>query len=134
MSERIQRAAIRGTALFAVVSIVAAIVPNPIAVLAVAIDLGLFVLGCVAFVLTLAGAATRSRTDQLTLFGIWWLEGTAPPAVRRRLLGALAAQIVVAIATAAAQRVLAFGILVPVFGLGLTGLWSVRLGAYPPRV
>ena len=29
---------------------------------------------------------------------------------------------------------LAFGVLTPVFGLGLIGLWGARLGTYPPRV
>jgi len=29
---------------------------------------------------------------------------------------------------------LAFGILVPTYGLGLVGLWAVRLGEFPPRV
>jgi hypothetical protein len=27
----------------------------------------------------------------------------------------------------------AFGVLVPMFGLGLTGLWAVRSGTFPPR-
>jgi hypothetical protein len=32
-----------------------------------------------------------------------------------------------------AGSTLAFGVLVPIFGLGLNGLWSSRLGVFPPR-
>jgi hypothetical protein len=47
----------------------------------------------------------------------------------------LAAQVVVAVATAAARpfTTLAFGVLVPVFGVGLNGLWAARHGRFPPR-
>jgi hypothetical protein len=90
----------------------------------------------VAFVVTLLAAAARSRTDEISLAGIWWLTGTAPAPVRRSLLGAFGVQVVVALATAIARPFtgLAFGILVPVFGLGLAGLWAARRGSFPSRV
>jgi hypothetical protein len=45
-------------------------------------------------------------------------------------------QVVVALVTAIARPFtgLAFGILVPVFGLGLAGLWGARRGSFPSRV
>jgi hypothetical protein len=105
-------------------------------VVAVVVDLVLFALGCVAFALALLRAAARSRTDELTLPGLFWLTGAAPTEVRRLLLGSFGVEVVVALATASARPFtgLAFGILVPVYGLGLTGLWGARAGTFPPRV
>jgi len=47
----------------------------------------------------------------------------------------LTAQIVIAAVTAAARpfTTLAFGVLTPVFGLGLNSLWAARHGNFPPR-
>lgn len=133
----IVRAAITGTALFTVVSIAAAVTDADVVVgAAVVLDLVLFLAGCGAFVVSLVAAAARSRTDELTLPGLFWLSGTAPFDVRVRLLGALTVEIAVALGTASARPFtgLAFGVLVPVFGLGLTGLWGARLGVFSPRV
>ena len=51
------------------------------------------------------------------------------------MLGGAAAQAVVAVATAAVRPYspLAFGILVPLWGLGLAGLWAARHGTFPQR-
>jgi hypothetical protein len=132
----IVRASLVGTAVFVVVAVVAAVAPDSLAAVAVVVDLVLFAAGCVAFVVTLLRAAARSRTDEISLGGIWWLTGTAPAGVRRALLGAFAVQAVVALATASARPFtgLAFGILVPMYGLGLAGLWGARHGSFPSRV
>ena len=133
----IERASFVGTAVFTVMAVLAAATnADPLVVLAVVVDLVLFVAGCVAFVATLLRAADRSRNEQITLAGIWWLQGSAPADVRRRLLGAFAVQVIVALVTASARPFtgLAFGILVPTFGLGLVGLWGARLGEFGPRV
>jgi hypothetical protein len=130
------RASWLGTALFVAVALAAAAVPDTLAVVAVIVDLVLFGAGCVAFAATLLRAAARSRTDEISLAGLWWLTGTAPAPVRRALLGAFGVQVVVALATASARPFtgLAFGILVPVYGLGLAGLWAARRGSFPSRV
>jgi hypothetical protein len=54
--------------------------------------------------------------------------------VKAKLGGLLAVQVVVALATAIIRSFspLAFGVLVPVFGVGLNGLWAARYGAFPP--
>jgi hypothetical protein len=133
----IVRASYIGTAVFVVVAVLAAATnADPIVVLAVLVDLALFVLGCAAFVLTLVRAAGRSRTDELSVAGIWWLTGSAPAPVRRQLLGAFGVEVVAALVTASVRPFtgLAFGILVPTYGLGLVGLWAVRLGKFGPRV
>jgi hypothetical protein len=130
------RASVLGTAAFSAVAVAAAAVPDTLAVVAVIVDLVLFAAGCVAFVLALLRAAARSRTDELTLPGLFWLTGAAPSPVRRLLLGSFAVEVAVAFATAGARPFtgLAFGILVPVYGLGLAGLWGARAGSFPPRV
>ena len=55
--------------------------------------------------------------------------------MRVRLFGALGAQVVVAVATAAARPYssLSFGILAVMWGLGMIGLWGARYGAFQPR-
>lgn len=130
------RASIAGTTLFTLVALAAAAAPDALAVVAVVVDLLLFAAGCVAFVLALLRAAARSRTDELTLGGLFWLSGSAPAAVRRPLLWSFGVEVVVALATASARPFtgLAFGILVPVYALGLAGLWGARAGTFPPRV
>ena len=51
------------------------------------------------------------------------------------MMASLAAEVVVALATASARPFtsLAFGILAPVFALGLAGLWGARFGTFGPR-
>jgi hypothetical protein len=126
--------AVWGTVAFAVASAMA--VANDDAAGFVAVfDLILFALGVLAFVRTLLSAAQRSRTEELSVAGIWFLAGSAPKDIRVWLLGSLGAQLVLAF-TAASLRpytAVAFGVLVPMFGLGLTGLWAVRSGTFPPR-
>jgi spore maturation protein SpmB len=133
----IVRASVWGTAVFAVLGVLAAATDaGPIVVVSVVVDLVLFAAGCLAFVVTLLRAAERSRTDEVTLPGIWWLSGSAPRAIRRPLLAAFGAEVVIGLATASARPFtgLAFGVLVPVYGLGLAGLWAARMGSFPPRV
>ena len=75
-------------------------------------------------------AVQRSRTDLIGIGGLYFLQGTAPRTVQFRLLGSLAVEVVVAVVTASIRlySALAFGFLVPVFGLGL-----VRAVGGPPR-
>jgi hypothetical protein len=49
---------------------------------------------------------------------------------------ALAIQVVVAVTTASIRpfTTLAFGILVPMFGIGMNGLWAARHGRFGPRI
>ena len=94
-----------------------------------------FVAGCAAFVWSYGIAVGRSRTEELSVAGLWFLSGSAPAAVRRRLLAALVLQSVIAVAAAAARpfTAVAFGVLFPMLGLGLVGLWGARFGEFPER-
>ena len=137
MSDRIVRASVWGTACFAALAALAAATDaGPIVVVSVVVDLLLFAAGCAAFVVTLVRVAERSRREEITLPGVWWLSGSAPSAVRRALLWSFGAEVAVGIATASARPFtgLAFGVLAPVYGLGLVGLWAARMGSFPPRV
>jgi hypothetical protein len=129
------RASWIGTAALAVTSIPAAVLerwPGP----AVAVDLGLFLAGAIVFLWAYGIAVGRSREHEIGIGGLYFLQGTAPKPARNQLLGSLAAQTVIAIGTAAARpfTALAFGILVPVWGLALCGLWGARYGRFGPRV
>ena len=124
-----------GTAIFTAVAVAAAIAPKTLGGTAVVVDLVLFALGVAAFLSAYAIAIGRSRFDAIGIGGLYFLAGSAPAPVRRLLLGALAVETVVAFATAGARPFspLAFGILVPMFGLGLCGRWGARYGHFDPR-
>jgi hypothetical protein len=128
-------ASLAGTAIFTAVAVAAAIAPKALGGVAVAVDLVLFALGIAAFLSAYALAIGRSRFDAIGIGGLYFLAGSAPAPVRRLLLGSLAVETVVAFATAGARPFssLAFGILVPMFGLGLSGRWGARYGHFDPR-
>ena len=69
-------------------------------VVAISIDLVMFAGGVVAFLWAYGIAVGRSRTDEIGIGGLYFLAGTAPPAVRLHLLGSLAAEVVIAVAAA----------------------------------
>ena len=105
-------------------------------VVGVTVALVLFAIGCAAFLAGYARAVQRSRTDEIAVTGLFLLMGPAVPGpVKLRLGLLLAVQVVVALVTAGLRTFtpLAFGVLVPVFGLGLNGLWAARHGRFPPR-
>jgi hypothetical protein len=126
-----------GTALFALSAVIEALLLTRWSELVgVAIALGLFFAGCLAFALAYAFAVRRSRIDEITVGSLFLLLGpVVPNRTKRVLTGLLAAQVLVAAVTAAVRPFtpLAFGILVPVFGVGLSGLWAARHGQFPPR-
>jgi hypothetical protein len=128
-------ASLWGTAVFTVSAVASTAFPDALAIPSLVIDLVLFLLGCLAFMRALLIAAGRSRRDEIDLPGLFFLSRSAPGAVRLRLLGAFAVQVVVAITTAAIRpyTALAFGVLVPTYGLGLCGLWAAKAGRFPPR-
>ena len=125
-----------GTVVFSVLSVIGAIAATPATAYPAAICAGLLAVGgCVAFAWGYAVAVGRSRYDEIDLAGLFFLSRSAPPAARRPLLGLLTVQIVVSVIAAAIRpfTVLAFGVLAPLWGLGLITLWSARNGRYPPR-
>jgi hypothetical protein len=133
---RIRQASWGGTAVFVVTAVAAAVSPSRFEELALVVAVVLFAGGCVVFMWAFFVAAGRSRRERLELAQVWFLTGPPTPAsVRRSLLAALAVQVVAGLATAAARPYtsLAAGVLVPMWGLGLCGLWAARHGTFPPR-
>ncbi|MGH9226432.1 MAG: hypothetical protein ACRD2W_22170 [Acidimicrobiales bacterium] len=126
-----------GTVAFAVTAALAAVAPSDASeAVAFAVAVVLFAAGAVAFALAFARAVGRSRIELIGVGPLFFLTGgIAPPAVRRHLLGAFAVQVVVALATAIARPYssLAAGTLVPLYGLGLCGLWAARHATFPKR-
>ena len=132
----VRRASWAGTGVFAVTAVAAAIAPSTFDTVALAVAIALFAGGCAVFFWAYFLVAGRSRTQQIELAQVWFLTGPPTPSeVRRSLLAALAVQVVAGIATAAARPYtsLAAGVLVPMWGLGLCGLWAARHGAFPAR-
>lgn len=132
----IRRTSWAGTAAFAATAIAAAVSPPTFGGLALGVAIALFAGGCATFLWAFVLVAARSRTDQMDLAQIWLLGGSPTPAdVRRSLRGALAVQVVVGLASAGVRPYtsLAAGVLVPMWGLGLCGLWAARHGNFPPR-
>ena len=132
----VRRASWGGTAAFVVTAVAAAIAPSTFEPVALAVAIALFAGGCAVFGWSFVLVAGRSRTDEMELAQIWFLMGPpTPPEVRRSLLRALAVQVVVALATAGARPYtsLAAGALVPMWGLGLCGLWAARHATFPAR-
>jgi hypothetical protein len=125
-----------GTGVFVAVAILATLLPDEVARPAAVVDVLLFGAGVVAFLWAYAIAVSRSRTDEVSIAGIYFLAGdVAPRATRIGFRVALAVQVVVAIVSASIRLYtsVAFGVLVPMFGLGLMGLWGAKHGRFPPR-
>ena len=135
MNDRIVRASWIGTAVLLVSSILAVTVDGA-ALVTTIVDLVLFAGGVVTFLWAYGIAVGRSRTDEIGIGGLYFLQGTAPRRMQLLLMGSLAAEVVIAW-TAAALRpftAVAFSVLAPMWALGLAGLWGARYGRFSPRV
>jgi len=132
---RVVQASLVGTGVLAALAGAAVVAPDAMALPYAAVSLLLFLLGCGAFFWAYATAVSRSRTEVVTVPGVWFLSGTAPRPVRWRLIGSLLAEIVIVLVAAGIEpfTAVAFGVLAPVYGLGLVGLWGARYGEHPPR-
>lgn len=124
-----------GTAVFAVTAVLAVIDRDRFGLFAVVVALALFFVGCVVFLWAFGVAVNRSRTDAIGIGGLYFLAGSAPRDVQVALLVPFGLQVLVALVTASLQPFtsLAFGVLVPMFGLGQAGLWGARYGTFGAR-
>lgn len=122
-----------GTAAFVAVTAVAAAWRRDAADLAsLAVSGVLFVGGCVAFTVGFLRAVGRSRTEDVDIAGVVYLTGSAPRPVRRALLGLWFLQIGVATASVFAVQP-PFGVMAPMWGIGLITVWASQHGTFPPR-
>jgi len=124
-----------GTLAFTITAVIATVNPDSLGVPAVIVSVVLFAAGSVAMFWAFLIAVQRSRTDLIGMGGLYFGAGSAPPSVRLHLMSSLGVQVAVAFITASIRvfTTLAFGILVPVWGLGLAGLWCARHGEFAPR-
>ncbi|MEY3558601.1 MAG: hypothetical protein RL374_1307 [Actinomycetota bacterium] len=131
------------TGVFVAMSIVAAVTfTSPWKTIGVVVSLSCFSVGIVAFLWGYWTAVQRSRTDNISVAALYFLvDKCAPQSVARLMNGALGLQVVVAVGTAISRTstdgragsTLAFGVLAPMMGLGLNGLWGATYGTFTPR-
>jgi len=125
-----------GTAVFTISSALGVVAPRPFSGMSSAVSAALFGGGCVLFGAAFLRAVRRSRTDDITVAMLFFLMGGGTPRpVRRLLLASLAVEVVAAVAAAAARPFTsqATGVLAPMWGLSLCGLWAARHGRFEPR-
>ena len=129
------------TAAFGVLAVAGAAAGGSVADLSGNVSLVIAAAGTALFLVALWDGAQRSRSATLGIGGWFFLAASAPRSAQVRLLAPLAVQTVVGIATAATAfdpsaavpTPLAFGTLVPIFGLAVCGIWGARYGYFPPR-
>ena len=146
---RIIRFNILGTLIFSVSALWAAIVFDGLAKSqGVVVALVLFAIGTGVFLWGYWTAVQRSRQEEISVAELYFLMGSViPRSVKIAMHSCLATQVLVALATALSRpnspssdglssnpgSTLAFGVLVPVLGLGLNGLWAASPGKFAPR-
>ncbi len=146
MTSRLVRANLAGTALF--LAALAFAIPfrshRPGQVLIVVVSLVLFAAGIASSLWAYTTALERSRSEEVGVANLYLLSGdTAPKPVKRAMSWALAVQVIAALMGASVGvaglqenqlNALAFGVLVPMFGIGMNGAWAARYGSYGPRI
>lgn len=125
-----------GTGLLVGTSAAGALAPDTFGRIHAVLSCVLFAIGTAALLWAYALGVTRSRTEQVTVPGLFFLSGDAAPAdVRRAFRIALAVEVAAVVAAASFRPYteVAFGILAPMFGLGLMSTWSGRHGTFAPK-
>ena len=143
---RVVRADVVGTAVFVLVVALGLTLREQrgVQIAMAAVSMGLFAIGAAAGLVAYVRALERSRVDEIGVANLFLLTGrTAPVGVKRTLTALLAVQVVVGLGAAIVGAIgltddevntLAFGILVPMFGIGLNGVWAVLHGRFGPRL
>jgi hypothetical protein len=138
----LERINILGTVLFVISASLAAVVFTSVfRTLGVIVAVMLFAVGVAAFIWGYFTAVQRSRYEDISVATLFFLVGdVATRKVRWLMNGCLVAQGSCGLITALARTstngrsgsTLAFGVLVPLFGIGLNGLWASRHGTFSP--
>jgi hypothetical protein len=131
--------AFAGTGALVGTSIAASVLPDAFGIVHGILSGVLFVVGTGALLWAYALGVSRSRTVVVTLGGLFFLGGDASPAdVRRRFRLALLVETVAVVAAASVtfsrSAWVPFGVLAPMFGLGLMSMWGGRYGVFTARV
>lgn len=133
--DKIYRFDLSATVAFTIAAVVATIFPGPLRIPFAVFSCTLFAVGTIAFLWAYGKAIERSREQDVSVAMIYGMSGVAPRAVRLRFHLLTFVQSAVAIATASIRpfTAQAFGILVPMLGIGLAGLWAARNGSFSER-
>ena len=127
----IELSAWSGNVVFALTAIPAVLGVEALEDPAIVVCLVLFFASLVIWTWALFAAFVRSaRGDEVAVTTLFLLEGRVPTRARWSLYGAFAVCLAITAATAAFNP---FGVLVPMYPLGLIGLWGARHGVFPPR-
>jgi hypothetical protein len=141
----IVRGNIVGTVAFVITAVFAAAVFTTAAQwVGAATAMAIFTVGVFAFLWGFWNAIQRSREEEVSVTQLFLLLGAGTPSrVRRTMLALLAIQVITAFATAIWRidgpdgnpgSSLAVGLLVPMFGLGMNGLWAAYHADFGPRL
>lgn len=124
-----------GTLIFAVFILTAAATGGTLDFSSMIVSLVFFALGCVAFCWAFAVMAKRSRTEKVSVAGAFMLAEGAGRGHRFIFLSELGVQTAAALIAASVRLYTpaAFGILVPVFGLGMMSLWGAKHARFPAK-
>jgi hypothetical protein len=124
-----------GTGALAVACAAGIVAPDSAGTFTAAVAGVLFTAGVGLFLWGYATGVVRSREEQVTLPGLFFLSGTAPKVVRFRLRLAFAVQVALAVAAASIRPYteVAFAVLAPMLGIGAMSAWGARHGTFFPR-
>jgi hypothetical protein len=125
-----------GTGLLVGTSIAGAAAPDTFGIAHAVLSCILFAVGTGGLLWCYALGVSRSRVELVSIGGLFFLAGdTAPAQVRRPFRVALAVEVVAVVAAASIRPYteVAFGILAPMFAMGLMGTWGGRYGQFPER-
>ena len=108
------------------------------------VSMALFAVGVATTLWAYTRALDRSRVEEVGVANLYLLTGdTAPKTVGLTMSLALVVQVLAAIGGAwigvvgldeGQLNALAFGVLVPMFGVGMNGMWAAGNGSYGPRI
>ncbi len=135
-AEKIIQASFVGTAVFGVASLATYLLADRLDVVFAIISVALFVIGTLLLGLGIWNGIQRSRVDTVTLTGLLSVDSShVPPSARNRLWLSVTLQIIIAVLFGSLRPFTeqAFGLLVPILGLGFAGLWGSRFAAFHPR-
>jgi hypothetical protein len=125
-----------GTGLLVGTSVAGAAAPDRFGLTHAILSCALFAIGTGGFLWAYALGVSRSRVDVVSIPGLFFLAGDAAPVeVRRPFRIALAVEVVVVVVAASIRPYteVAFGVLAPMFAMGLMGAWGGRYGRFPAR-
>jgi hypothetical protein len=125
-----------GTGALVGTSLAGALLPDTFGIVHAILSGVLFAIGTGAMLWGYALGVSRSRAVSVTMAGLFFLAGgSAPTDVARRFRLALAVETVVVVAAALVRpdSNMPFGVLAPMFALGLMAVWGGRYGVFEAR-